>query len=95
MTPQQKNLLILAGALGLGGFIVGWPRLTEHQRNLTIDLVNVGLIGTLIGVPVGLVVLPRTSPAVAATVLTAVSFATKILLLPHEEHPPGLVEAHA
>ena len=91
MTPAQRNLLLLSGALALGGFLVGWPRLTSSQRSLTLDLVNLGLVGTLIGVPIGLFVIPRTTatPWLAAAVLTAASYAVKAALLPHESADSG------
>jgi len=57
-------------------------------RRDSIDLVNVGLVGTLVGVPLGLWAVPafEEHPWKAAAVLTVASYAVKAALLPHEEH---------
>lgn len=90
MTDEQKVILALSGTLALAGFLVGWPRLNDKQRQLTIDLVNLGLVGTLIGVPVGLYLVPRVPAWATAAALTALGFGVKMVLLPHEEKEAGV-----
>lgn len=97
MTPNQRNLLLLSGGLALAGFVFGWPRLSATQRSLTLDLVNLGLVGTLIGVPIGLWSISRfpDRPWLSAAFLTAASFAVKAVLLPHETHEEAGVAGYA
>lgn len=87
MNERQTYTLIGAGALALAGFVVGWPRMSDDQRSLTIDLVNIGLVGTLAAIPVGLALVPRAPTWVTAVALTALGIGLKVLLLPHGPSP--------
>lgn len=65
-----------------------------NQEELIWKLVKIGLVGTVISIPIGLWLIPKykDSPWVPAAALTAVGYAVKHFML---EHPPKKDIAHA
>ncbi len=84
MSPMIKVLLGvgLAASVPIGLQLIG----NDQQKSLAWDLTSIGLIGTGVGTIIGLWAVPKyaESPWVAAAILTAVGYATKAALLPHE-----------
>jgi len=84
MSPETKLLLAAGAAVSLP-FLLAPALEGQEQKTLAKDLTTIGLVGTLIGVPVGLWAIPRMSTLGAASVLTLVGLGVKFLLLGHEE----------
>lgn len=92
MTERQIQWLIALGILSSAGYLVGRHVLNEEQKALAAQLTVIGMVGTIVGIPVGLWAVPRFAqqPWVAAAILTAASYAVKAAMLPHDEelHEP-------
>jgi len=90
MTQAQLGMLGALAILTTGGVLVGRHVLSDEQKDLATQLTIVGLVGTAIGVPLGLWAVPAFSdkPWLAALILTGASYATKAAMLPHGEHEP-------
>ena len=90
MTERQIQWMIALGILSTAGYLVGRRTLDDKQKALATQLVVIGVVGTAVGVPVGLWAVPRFAhqPWVAATILTAASYAIKAAMLPHESEMP-------
>ncbi len=98
MTERQIQWLVALGILTTAGVLVGRRVLPPEQKALATQLMVIGLVGTAVGVPVGLWAVPRFEhqPWVAATILTAASYAIKAAMLPHEPtFPEPLAERQA
>lgn len=83
MSPEVK-MLLSAGIVVALPFALGLV-LEEEQKTLAKDLTIIGLVGTVVGVPLGLLVVPNMSTLGAASVLTLAGLGVKFLLLSHEE----------
>lgn len=96
MTDTTK-LLILAAGLGIGVPLIA-EGLDQEKGDLATKLTYIGLVGTAIGIPLGMWAVPAFSdkPWVAAVLLTGASYISKAMLLPHGEHAePEIVELPA
>jgi len=86
MDSRTRNFILLLVGTAALPFIAQSAFAGPDQKDLAIDAVNLGLTGTLIGVPIILFMSTRFSVPVTAVTLTAVGLGLKFLLLPHGEH---------
>jgi len=86
MDPQARNMiLLLAGTAALPIII---SHFTEDQAtsDLAYGLTNLGLVGTIIGIGLGVVIVPRSPVWASALILTLTGLGLKFIMLPHGEH---------
>ena len=81
-TRSRNMLLLLAGTAALPLVV---SQVMPAQRDLAHDLTNIGLVGTLIGLPIGLVAVPNLPTWATALILTLAGFGVKYMMLHHEE----------
>jgi hypothetical protein len=84
MDPRTRNFVLLLAGTAAVPFIAQSAFATRENRDLAVDAANLGLVGTLVGVPLILLMVPRFNPIVTAVTLTALGFALKMYLLSHD-----------
>jgi hypothetical protein len=96
MTERQIQWMVALGILTGAGYLVGRQALNEDQKALASQLMVIGAVGTVVGIPVGLWAVPKFAhqPWVAAAILTAASYAVKAAMLPHDTGLPEPVAEH-
>lgn len=81
---QTRMLLLLVGTAAVPLIIARVSQRAE-TKDLAYGLTNVGLVGTLIGVGLGMVIVPKLPIWASALVLTLAGVGVKTLMLPHVE----------
>jgi len=86
MNPKAKTMLLLLAGAAAAPILVDIFAREQSTKDLAYGLANVGLVGGIIGVGLGLVAVPRLPTWASALILTSAGFGIKLLMLPHGEH---------
>jgi hypothetical protein len=67
-------------------------RLTDEQKNIINLMIKMGIVGTVVSIPIALWAIPRWAekPIIPALILTGVGLAIKEVMISHAEHTPPL-----
>ena len=88
MTQTDKLLMATGVALAVP-FIASAMFTSPEAKQLSLELGAASMISTAISVPLGLLIVPRASPLLAAAGLTAAGLALSFFLLPHVDRLHG------
>jgi hypothetical protein len=85
MDPRLKQYLILLAIAGAAPLVAG-KILGEDHQGLAHDLGSVGMAGTALSIPIGLLLFHYEVPVIWTAIgLTLMGVVIKMKMLPHEE----------
>jgi len=92
MNPKAKLMLFLLAGAAAAPVLVDVLSRRQETKDLAYGLANVGLVGSIIGVGLGLVTVPNLPTWASALILTGAGFGIKLLMLPHGDHEAAAEE---